>query len=122
GVPFAPGEAVPVEARVEAYARRISNTPAARAALRTLFAAAQRDPVPATLPPDVRAAYADLEREAGLGDEGEGASPGNDRETSDAEERYQLAKQDAAVSFGIGDIVPTLLSPLQQLSFWKMKD
>jgi hypothetical protein len=122
GAPFAIGALSPAEAWVEAYAQRIADTPPAREALRTLFAAAQRDPAPQQLPPDVRAAYLVLNREAGLGSDGEGASPGDDREPFDAEERYQLARQEAAVSFGIGGFLGTVLSPLQQLSFWKMKD
>jgi hypothetical protein len=112
----------PVEAWVQAYAQRIADTPRAREALRTLFAAAQRDPVPEQLPPEVRAAYTLLDSEAGLSSSGEGAAPGDDRESLGAEERYQLARQEASVSFGIGDFLATVLTPLQQLSFWKMKD
>jgi hypothetical protein len=122
GVALAVGASSRAEAWVEAYARRIADTPPVRAALRTLLAAAQRDPVPQQLPPDLRAAYQVLDREAGLRSEGEGAAPGDDREPFDPEERYQLARQEAALSFGTGGILGTVLSPLQQLSFWKMKD
>jgi hypothetical protein len=122
GVPFSVGASPSAEAWVETYAHRIANTLPAREALQTLFTTVQRDPAPLQLPPDVLAAYAVLDREAGLGSDGEGVAPGDDREPLDAEERYQLARQEAAVSFGIGDIRGTILSPLQQLSFWKMKD
>jgi hypothetical protein len=55
-VAFAAGAPAPAEALVEAYARRLADTPEARGALRTIFAAALRDPAPARLPPEVRAA------------------------------------------------------------------
>jgi hypothetical protein len=121
-VAFAAAAPFPIEARVEEYAKRIADTPEARGALRTIFAAALRDPSPGQLPPEVRAAYTLLNREAGLGSEGEGASPGDDREPFDPEERYQAARQEAALSFGVSDFLGGLLSPLRQLSFWKMKD
>lgn len=119
---FAIGALPPIEIWVEAYAQRIANTPPAREALRTLFTAAQRDPTPTRLPSEVQAAYLVLNREAGLGSDGEGASPSDDREAFDPEERYQLARQETAVPFGGGGFLGTVLSPLQQLSFWKMKD
>jgi hypothetical protein len=118
-VSFAPGAA---ESLVEAYAARIADTPEARQALRTLFAAAQREPAPPTLPPDVRAAYAVLNQESGLGNSGVGAPPGADREPFDPEQRYQTARRQAGVSFGLMDGLGNLLTPLRQLSFWKMKD
>lgn len=112
GTSFALGALPPVEVWVETYAQRIANTPPAREALRTLFAAAQRDPAPAHLPPEVRVAYQVLNREAGLGSDGEGASPGDDREAFDPEGRYQLARQEAAIPFGIGGFLGTVLTPL----------
>jgi hypothetical protein len=118
---FAAGGAVPVETLVEQYAARIADTPVARTALRTLFGAAQRNPAPPELPPEVRTAYAVLNQQAGLGAEGEGGTPGADREPFDAEQRYQLGREEP-VSFGIRDWLGGLLSPLRQLSFWKMKD
>ncbi len=118
-VSFAPGAA---ELLIEAYAERIADTPEARQALRTLFAAAQRQAAPPTLPPDVRAAYDVLNRESGLGSDGAGAPPGDDREPFDAEQRYQTARRQAGISFGRADGLGDLLTPLRQLSFWKMKD
>jgi hypothetical protein len=120
-VSFEPAAATPVAEWIDRYAQRIADTPAARAALGTIFAAAEQDVAPPTLPPDVRAAYAVLDHEASLGGEGEGAPPGQDREPFDAEQRYQDA-QEEAVAFGVADYLGGLLSPLRQLSFWKMKD
>ena len=121
-VSFAPGEAAAVEALVDRYAERIADTPTARQALRTIITTSQQ-PSPPELPEDVRAAYAILNREADLGSDGPGADPGADREPFDPEARYQLAQEEAPLSFGIGETVGNLiLSPLRQLSFWKMKD
>jgi hypothetical protein len=110
----------PVEALIEQAAERIADTPAARAALRTIFTAAGEDIAPSTLPPEVRMAYEVLDREAALGDEGVAAAPGADREPFDPELYYRAAQQDPISfgAFGTGGI----LSLLQQLSFWKMKD
>lgn len=102
----------PIEALIEQAAERIVDTPAARAALQTIFTAAAEDVAPSRLPPEVQAAYRVLDREAGL--------PGADREPFDPERSYQAAQQDP-VSFGIFGM-GGILSLLQQLSFWKMKD
>jgi hypothetical protein len=109
------------EEMIERYAERIADTPAAREALGTIFDAARQDIAPDTLPPEVRAAYEVLNREAGLGSQGEGGAPGDDREPFDPELSFQAAKEEEAVSFG-GFSFGGLLSPLRQLSFWKMKD
>jgi hypothetical protein len=129
-VSFAPGPAPPVEPLVERYAARVADTPAAREALRTIFTAARQEPDPPTLPEEVRAAYEVLDREAGLGCGGVGARPGADRERFDPERHYEAAQAAAreeagagAVSFGFRETAGGLiLSPLRQLSFWKMKD
>lgn len=111
----------PVEEMIDRYAERISESPTAREALATLFEAARRNVAPDILPPAVLAAYEILNREADLGTEGEGGGPGNDREPFDPELSYQAAKEEDAASFG-GFSFGGLLSPLRQLSFWKMKD
>lgn len=110
----------PVEALIEQAAERISDTPAVRAALRTVFDAAGEDIAPSTLPQVVRAAYEVLDREAALADEGVAGAPGADREPFDPERFYQATQQDP-VSFGASGN-GGMLSVLQQMSFWKMKD
>jgi hypothetical protein len=119
-VSFAVAGGEPVEALVEQAAERIADTPAARAALHTIFTAAEEDVAPSTLPPKVRAAYQVLDREAALGDDGAAAPPGADREPFDPERYYQAAQEEAVSfgDFGMGG----MLTLLQQLSFWKMKD
>jgi hypothetical protein len=117
-VSFAPG-ASPIEGLVDQAAERTADTPAARAALRTIFEAAFDDPAPPTMPPAVRSAYDVLNRETGLGSAGPAAAPGDDREPFDAGAIYQESQAEE-VSFG--DLRSTLLLPLQLLSFWEMKD
>jgi hypothetical protein len=75
GVPAAD----PVEAMVEDYAARIADTPAARDAIRRIVVGALDDVEPDTLPPDVFAAYRQLNLEADMGIGGVGAGPGGDR-------------------------------------------
>ena len=123
---FAVPEVPAIEGLVEAYARRLADTPAARQALMTIFAAAQQPPPP-QLPDDVRSAYSTLNREAALGSGGVGAPPGADREPFDPQRSYENARAaaipGAPVSFGLReDLGNFVLSPLRQLSFWKMKD
>ncbi len=113
--------ASPVEETIDRYAERISASSTAREALAVVFEAARQNVAPDTLSPAVRAAYEILNREADLGSEGEGGGPGDDRERFDPELSYQAAKEEDAASFG-GSSFGGLLSPLRQLSFWKMKD
>jgi hypothetical protein len=113
-----------LEQLIEIYADRIADTPAARAAMKTIFESALADNEPVKLPDDVVAAYESLNKESSLAGSGEGTDPGSDREPFDAQEAYRNARADAAsdpVNFG-GFQLSGLLSPLQQLSFWKMKD
>ncbi|MCI0456505.1 MAG: hypothetical protein L0Z62_05935 [Gemmataceae bacterium] len=119
GVSFAPGVGV-LEEIIDQTAKRTADTPAAREALRTLFTAAAREAAPPTLPQEVREAYAVLNREMGLGGAGVAAPPGADREPFDPERYYQVVRREG-VSFG-GFRLGGLLAPLQQLSFWQMKD
>jgi hypothetical protein len=109
---------------IESYVARISNTPPARKAIGTILESAFRGDTPETLPADIVAACETLNREAGLAESGEGAAPGEDREPFDAEQVYQdacLMVSESPVSFG-GFQLSGLLAPLQQLSFWKMKE
>jgi hypothetical protein len=110
---------------VDAYADRIADTPRARTALRTIFEQAMiAPPIAPTLPPEMAAAYRILDEESGMGSGGPGAEPGADREPFDPDDAYARAAADVdlpGVSFG-GFGASSLLAPLRQLSFWKMKD
>lgn len=108
-------------ALIDAYADRIANTPAAREALETIFAAAATDTAPPELSPEVVEAYRVLDREAGLGSGGPQSAPGSDREPFDPEAAYQRALEESELSFGSFGLGP-VLSILQNLSFFKMKD
>ncbi|HEY5805711.1 MAG TPA: hypothetical protein VIT90_18700 [Lysobacter sp.] len=121
GASFAPGAVDDIATQIDRCAEQIADTPAARAALRTILEAAQSQFAPAALHDDVRDAYAVLDRESGMGAEGVGGDPGADRERFDADAAYADALDEAA-SFGGGGLRNALLSPLVQLSFWKMKD
>ncbi|MGL5081707.1 MAG: hypothetical protein ACRC8A_09495 [Microcoleaceae cyanobacterium] len=105
---------------VNQYAERISETPAARQALQTVFEAAVEDISPEQLPAEVGDAYRILDREASLGSEGLGAKPSADREPFDPDSTFLVARQEALsyAGFSWGGV----LAPLRTLSFWKMKD
>ncbi len=110
----------PVQAMVDDYAARIADTPAARDAIRRIVVGAMDDVEPEALPPDVFAAYRQLNLEADLGIGGVGAGPGGDRSGFDPEGVYQSLREDAP-SFGLfsgGGI----FGVLRTLSFWRMKD
>jgi hypothetical protein len=110
----------PVQAMVDDYAARIADTPAARDAIRRIVVGAMEDVEPDALPPDVFAAYRQLNLEADLGIGGVGAGPGGDRSGFDPEGVYQSLREDAP-SFGLfsgGGI----FGVLRTLSFWRMKD
>ena len=116
-----------VGALVDLYAERVADTPAARTALRTIFAAAARDGDPGTLPPEVIDAYYVLNAESGLGSGDVTAPPGDDRDGFDPEgiyqdERAETAGDTAGLLGGGGGRFQFVLSPLRQLSFWRMKD
>ena len=116
---FAPGEPDPMEAWIEDAAAKLADTPAARAALRTIFTAAADDLTPDELPPEVVEAYRILQAESGIGAEGPGGAPGDDIERFDPEAVYQEALEEEG-SFGIPGI-GALLAPLRQISFWQIK-
>ncbi len=110
----------PVLELVDLYAARIADTPAARDALKTIVASAVDSIDPDSLPPEVVAAYKQLNLEADLGIGGAGAGPGGDRSGFDPEGVYQSLRDDAP-SFGLfggGGV----LGVLRTLSFWRMKD
>jgi hypothetical protein len=126
-----------IETQVAQYAASIADTPAARQAIRTILLAEREDGGASdALPDDVREAYRRLYAEADLdgGDGDAGAPPGADREEFDPDAIYRAARaraaadeEDAAgggvLGGGFLDKVKGLVvAPLQQLSFFKMKD
>jgi len=119
-VSFDPTSVAPVERLVEQYAQRLADTEASRRALKTIFMAAMEDMAPGHMPPEVCVAYKILNGEAGLGSEGEAASPGADRASFDPQSIFQASEAEP-VNFG-GWSWGRLLAPLRTLSFWKMKD
>ncbi len=114
------GAASPLDKMIDQYAEKLGDTPAARRALQTIFAAAIEDVAPNTLPVEVVEAYQVLDREAAPGSGDVAGDPGADREPFDPEATYQAAN-DESVSFG-GFGLGAVLSPLRTMSFWKMKD
>jgi hypothetical protein len=118
----------PIEQEVEAYASRIADTPAARAAIRAILDSARKEPAPAPLSQNVRAAYATLFAESGLKVQGSAGAPGADQEAFDPEAIIKQAGAERPSSavpgvLGFGDgLKDIVLTPLRQLSFWKMKD
>ncbi|MDF5707425.1 MAG: hypothetical protein PUP90_07005 [Nostoc sp. S4] len=117
---------------VNQYAQSISDTEAAREALRTIFTAGvEYDVAPDILPSEVREAYEVLIKEASLSNEGEDADRWSKNESLNLQPQtlYQnlLAEQESQdVSFGIEDNVKSaadaFLNIPRLLSFWKMKD
>ncbi len=120
---------VSLDQRVDAFAKRICDTPAARAAIQTILQqseqAAEDTPSPALL-----SAYDVLFRESGLGSGGAAAAPGSDQDGFSASAIIEEARQNpppgAAAApglLGMGDwLRDAFLMPLRQLSFWAMKD
>ena len=124
GVSFSLTETTPVEQFVDEYAQRIADTEASRQALETIFQTARDEEVivSSVLPQKVRLAYETLDQEAALGNDGEGAAPGSDREAFDLDKiSYALAQEEEIVS-SRGLSWDGILAPLRILSFWKMKD
>jgi hypothetical protein len=106
---------------VDAYAERLADTAEARRALETIFQAAAQNIAPPEIPMPVHAAYCVLERETQLAAAGEGSAPGTDHDRFDPEKIYRDALRLDPAHFGSPSI-GGILSPLRQLSFWKMKD
>jgi hypothetical protein len=125
-----------IDAQVEEYASSIADTPRARAAIRTILLANREDDGSSkTLPSDVREAYQTLYAEAGLdgGDGDPGAPPGADRDAFDpdaiyAGERLRATAEEQDAEGGVlgggffDKLKGLVVAPLQQMSFWKMKD
>ncbi|BBD60739.1 hypothetical protein NIES2109_35380 [Nostoc sp. HK-01] len=119
-VSFDPTSTSSLESLIEQYAQRIADTEISRQALKTIFQAAMEDIAPEYMPLEVRQAYEVLNRESGLGNDGEGAAPGSDRFSFDPEGIFEATKAEP-VNFGQFDL-NGILMPLRVLSFWKMKD
>lgn len=116
-----------VEQTVEVFARRIADTPKARAAIRTIVKEARDRPASSELSPAATKAYATLFAESGLATGDAGAPPGSDQEGFDPAAiiaDYEAGNaQGSTQLLGFTDTVrDAILSPLRQLSFWKMKD
>ncbi len=127
-----------IEAQIDAYAASIANTQTARDAIRTILIAAEQDDGERDeLPDHVRNAYETLAREASLpsGGDNPGAAPGEEQGAWNADAVYEEARASAVSEADGGEAAPGLLSggllgklkglvvaPLQQMSFWKMKD
>ena len=121
-----------LEVQVDAYATRIADTPTARAAIRSILESAHQDPGATTLSPATLKTYATLFAESGLGSGDTSGRPGSDQDGFDPAAIISEAQRDdggeAASSgilgvLGFGDnLRNALLSPLRQISFWKMKD
>lgn len=124
-----------LDAQVDQYAASIADTPVARGAIRTILTAAVRDDGRSeSLSPDVLKAYETLYTEARPRRErgGPGAPPGADDGDFDADAMYRVARQaelgaaSGGKVLGGGGLLDKLkgliVVPMQQLSFWKMKD
>ena len=126
GSPASLGPAL--ETFVDKYADRIADTLRAREAIRTIVLGAMNaGPGTTSMPPKMAEAYRVLNEEADLGGEGPAGAPGEDREPFDPDRAFKNARASAAkltpggaTAFG-GFSLSGLLSPLRQLSFWKMK-
>lgn len=111
----------PIDDWLDDAADKTADTPRARQALNTIFAAALDDIAPPELSDELAEAYRTLYAEIGISAGGPGASPGGDIEVFDPESVYQQSLDEAAISFGVSDIGGGVLAVLRQLSFWTMK-
>lgn len=109
-----------VEELADDAADKICDTDLARKALKTIFAAAMEDIAPEMLPEHVEKAYEALISEMQIEAGGPSAPPGDDRELLTPQAMYQSSRSDSDVDFG-GGFSKGILSPLRQLSFWRMK-
>ncbi len=105
---------------VDRFASRLTDSDRTRQALRTIIESALDDPAPMTLPAEVRQAYLTIDDEAGMGAEGVGGGPGDDRDGFDAEVTYQACLQEDMAAFGAPSL-GGVLAPLRVLTFWQMK-
>ena len=121
-----------IDAQVSAYAERIADTPKARSALRSIFAEVARDPTSgAQLSPSLLDSYATLFEESGLDTGDKSGRPGADQDGFDPARIVDEARSthpgprpggQPGLLGADESFRDVLLSPLRQLSFWKMKD
>jgi pimeloyl-ACP methyl ester carboxylesterase len=103
------------------YLERLGDTPEICNALETIFREERVNAAAVEMPSRVAKAYEELNASLGLGEAGEGAAPGDDREPFNPVKAFQMGQAQAqAAGFG-GINWGGLLSPLRQLSFWTMK-
>jgi hypothetical protein len=106
---------------LQTYLDRLGDTPKVRKALKVIIDEARNHAAELRLTPEAEEAYRELNGELGMGEDGENAAPGDDREPFDPQEAVESA--DDVTSFGLGNsLLGGVLAPLRQLSFWKMKD
>jgi hypothetical protein len=120
GASFAlPGGAAALK---ETYIERLGNGPDVRAALDVIFEEARANAAADALPARARAAYLALNDALGLGEQGAGAAPADDREAFDPDVAFD---QESAVLGTDADFAGfsanSILGPLRQLSYWTMK-
>ncbi|WP_426989521.1 hypothetical protein ACKI2N_009700 [Cupriavidus sp. 30B13] len=120
GASFAAQAGAGPQALIEAYAQRLGDTPAVRAALAAIFEAARTQADAVRLPAQARQAYLRLDQALALGSAGVGGDAGSDRLPFDPDAAFAEATQLGA-AFGGGALLGGLLAPLRQLSFWSMK-
>jgi hypothetical protein len=122
GVEFGGDEkATPLQELRKRYLERLGDKLEIRNALDVILEEARVNAAAVELPAHVIDAYNDLNRALDLGSDGEGAAPGDDREPFDPEKSFQIAQAESqAAGFG-GFDWGGILSPLRQLSFWRMK-
>jgi hypothetical protein len=105
---------------VDRFADRLGISTSARSALQTIVQAADQNSSAVEFPAEIQEAYRQLAGEAHLGGTAAGSLPGPEEETFDAQAFCELVQEEPS-EFGMVDPFGWLLSPLCQLSFWRMK-
>lgn len=112
------------DAQVDFFADLIADTGPAREAIAQILAAPEQYAETGELPLEIREAYDTLFRASGLGGDTEVGDLLSDQPPEwDAEAVFQDSLEHAptGLTLGGGGFADALLSPLRQLSFWKMK-
>jgi hypothetical protein len=101
-----------------AYLARLGDTAEIRAALETIFDEARRNAAPDRLSDRARQALFDLNTSLGLGSQGVGGPPDEDREPFDPDAALEFGGEAA---FGGFDVFDGLLGMVRVCSYWTMK-